>query len=60
MTQGDYALSPEQHLSEIWHKALRNPAESHSVDKQIRSLSQFRTFDTNVLSCFLIVHFLFQ
>lgn len=26
--QGDFSIAPEQHLSDIWHKALRNPSES--------------------------------
>ncbi|XP_033323906.2 myosin-IIIb isoform X1 [Megalopta genalis] len=25
--QGDFSITPEQQLSEIWHKALRNPAD---------------------------------
>lgn len=25
---GDYTVAPEQQLSDIWHKALRNPAET--------------------------------
>ncbi|XP_076234684.1 myosin-IIIb isoform X3 [Calliopsis andreniformis] len=26
--QGDFVIAPEQQLSDIWHKALRNPAET--------------------------------
>lgn len=26
--QGDFAISTEQQLSDIWHKALTNPAEN--------------------------------
>lgn len=29
---GDYKVAPEQQLSDIWHKALRNPAEIQSPD----------------------------
>ncbi|XP_015177355.1 PREDICTED: myosin-IIIb-like isoform X2 [Polistes dominula] len=37
--QGDFVLAPEQHLSEIWHKALRNPAESEENNDSAKSIS---------------------
>ncbi|XP_043669123.1 myosin-IIIb-like isoform X6 [Vespula pensylvanica] len=36
--QGDFVVAPEQHLSEIWHKALRNPDESERKDNSEKSI----------------------
>ncbi|KAK2585257.1 hypothetical protein KPH14_009957 [Odynerus spinipes] len=39
--QGDFVVAPEQHLSEIWHKALKNPDEldqNASSEKPIRGI----------------------
>nr|XP_012145788.1 PREDICTED: myosin-IIIb isoform X2 [Megachile rotundata] len=30
--QGDFSITPEQHLSDIWHKALRNPRENQEQE----------------------------
>lgn len=30
--QGDFSVAPEQQLSDIWHKALRNPGESNESE----------------------------
>ena len=32
LVHGDYTVAPEQQLSDIWHKALRNPAETQGAD----------------------------
>ncbi|XP_066603378.1 myosin-IIIb-like isoform X2 [Prorops nasuta] len=33
LSQGDFAVAPEQQLSDIWHKALKNPTESHMSEQ---------------------------
>ena len=30
--QGDFAITSEQQLSDIWHKALRNPTEDQEQE----------------------------
>ncbi|KAI4486879.1 hypothetical protein M0802_012249 [Mischocyttarus mexicanus] len=37
--QGDFVVAPEQHLSEIWHKALRNPDELEQNNDSAKSIS---------------------
>ncbi|XP_058807301.1 myosin-IIIb-like isoform X2 [Phymastichus coffea] len=36
---GDYTVAPEQQLSDIWHKALRNPAEIQVGDSSTKSIN---------------------
>ncbi|XP_043279614.1 myosin-IIIb-like isoform X2 [Venturia canescens] len=39
--QGDFSVAPEHQLSDIWHKALRNPGESNASEpsgQQIRGI----------------------
>lgn len=34
--QGDFAIASEQQLSDIWHKALRNPSEDQQQENSGR------------------------
>lgn len=35
--QGDFAIGTQQHLSDIWHKALGNPNENQEEDNSTRA-----------------------
>lgn len=35
--QGDFAIAPEQQLSDIWHKALRNPDDTTQQENSARA-----------------------
>ncbi|XP_015595858.1 myosin-IIIb isoform X2 [Cephus cinctus] len=37
--QGDFVVAPEQQLSNIWHKALRNPTESQENESTSKSIN---------------------
>lgn len=37
--QADFAIASEQQLSDIWHKALRNPTEEEEEEEEQESNS---------------------
>ncbi|XP_011146962.1 myosin-IIIb isoform X2 [Harpegnathos saltator] len=39
VAQGDFAVAPEKHLSEIWHKALRQPNEQLESESSKKNVS---------------------
>ncbi|XP_019889251.2 myosin-IIIb isoform X2 [Ooceraea biroi] len=39
VAQGDFAVAPEQHLSSIWHKALRHPSDVRENESSKRNVS---------------------
>ncbi|XP_034180215.2 myosin-IIIb isoform X1 [Osmia lignaria lignaria] len=47
--QGDYSIAPEQHLSDIWHKALRNPSESPEQENSGRPSTRINHLSNNKL-----------
>lgn len=44
--QGGFAIAPEQQLSDIWHKALRNPGETILQEENPGRVRYARTFLT--------------
>ncbi|XP_072749229.1 myosin-IIIb isoform X2 [Anoplolepis gracilipes] len=37
--QGDFAIAPEQHLSNIWHKALRHPSDRREDESSKKNVN---------------------
>ena len=47
--QGDFAIAPEQQLSDIWHKALRNPDDTTQQENSARASSRTNHLPGNKL-----------
>jgi hypothetical protein len=56
---GDFTVAPEQQLSDIWHKALRNPAEISTSETSMKSIKyEFYSKYVFINNCFIILDIL--
>lgn len=52
---GDYTVAPDQQLSDIWHKALRNPAETQGPDTSAQGIKCVLPINLHLLCAYAMI-----